>query len=52
MNKSGKVTAFIFLATIIGLAQMAVADSTKATCMMFRHGEDKPNASGDCTISQ
>ena len=28
MNKSGKVTAFIFLTAMTGLAQAAVADST------------------------
>ena len=51
MNISRRVIS-ILLAAMTGLAQTAVADSTKADCSMFRHGEEKPNASGACNFSQ
>jgi len=34
------------------MAQTALADTTKATCELHKHGEVKQNASGRCTFSQ
>lgn len=51
MNISRRVIS-ILLAAMTGLSQTVLADSTKADCSMFRHGEEKPNASGACNFSQ
>ena len=52
MKISTKVASALSLAAICGMAQTVRADSTDAVCEFYKHGEEKPNKSGDCTFSQ
>jgi hypothetical protein len=52
MKRSIRVTTALSLAAICGMAQTVRADSTDAVCEFYKHGEEKPNKSGDCTFSQ
>lgn len=52
MNISGKLIALVSLAAITTMAQGAMADTTKATCDVHRHHDEKHEKSGSCTFSQ